>query len=164
MDGVTVLPVFLGFLKDQNWVPLLVLALAVVIYLMLKDQRKQLAARELDSKQREETLNALVKDNTADSKKREKALNELIEETKRESKEREEQVKAEALAREERSKEESRIREERLMNHLDQQGAVQTRMVSTLEMIQTRMEFIERAVNIDPKVIVKVEKDGGIIT
>lgn len=164
MDGVTVLPVFLGFLKDQNWVPLLVLALSVVIYFMMRGQTKQLEAREQESKKREEDLSAMVKENKKDSKKREDDLKELIERNKEESQEREERIKAEALAREERSKEESRIREERLMNHLDQQGTVQTRMVSTLEMIQIRMEVMERTMNIDPKVVVKVEKDGGIIT
>lgn len=137
MDGVSFVAVFMGFLKEGAWVPLSILVIAALIYLMLRDQKEQIKARQEESNKREDALNALVEAN------------------KIESREREEKAKLEAQQR-----------EERLMNHLDQQGAVQTRMVSTLEMIQIRMEVMERTLNLDPKVVVKAEntKDGGIIT
>ncbi|MCM3131916.1 hypothetical protein M3629_03920 [Paenibacillus polysaccharolyticus] len=120
MDVVAVWTLFAGFLKTGAWMPLAVLAISVLIWIMIRDQKEQ------------------IKESREESNKREQKLNELIDANKAEAKE----------------------REERLMTHLDKTERVQARMVATLERIQTRMEYIERAVNIDPKVIVKVEKEG----
>lgn len=67
--------------------------------------------------------------NREDAQKREAKLMAFVDENK-----------AEALAR-----------EDRLMEHLTKTEEVQTRIVSTLERMEMRMQYIERAVNIEIK-------------